>query len=79
MLHGFTVSRGWWGNVVKVRCTEVVYILEERERESARVTDLQMLPIRRKWTETHDHEVTLEKTGELLKTAKRTTFSLFSF
>ena len=65
--------------MVKVRCTEVVYILEERERESARVTDLQMLPIRRKWTETHDHEVTLEKTGELLKTAKRTTFSLFSF
>ena len=26
---GFTVSRGWWGNVVGVRHAEVVHILED--------------------------------------------------
>ena len=55
------------------------YTGRERTRESDRVTDLPMLPVEKKWTETHDDEVTVEKTGELLKTAKRTTFSLFSF
>ena len=30
---GFTVSREWWGNLVRVRCTEVVHILEEEERK----------------------------------------------
>ena len=33
---GSTVSRGRWGNVVRMRCTEVVHILEERERERGR-------------------------------------------
>ena len=33
---GFTVSRGWWGNVVGVRYAEVVHILKERERERER-------------------------------------------
>ena len=29
----FTVSCGWWGNVVGVRHGEMVHILEARERE----------------------------------------------
>ena len=39
---GFTMSRGYWGNVVGVRHAEVVHVLcvcvRERERERERLT-----------------------------------------